>query len=119
VTVVKNPPRTLLGAVIRSQRELAELSMRQLSARVGISNPYLSQIERGLRTPSEQVLAAIAESLATSADALYEAAGYSAPAGELPAAIEGARELTAAQRRALSELYRSFVAANELTKRAR
>ena len=59
-----------LGGAIRRQRELAELPMRQLAAMVGISNPYLSQIERGLRAPSEQVLDAIAESLQTTADAL-------------------------------------------------
>ena len=106
----------MLGAIIRSQRELADLSMRQLAASVGISNPYLSQIERGLRTPSEQVLSAIARSLATSSDALYEAAGHPAgpPEAGLPAAIAAARELTAAQRRALAEIYESFVAVNEL-----
>jgi transcriptional regulator with XRE-family HTH domain len=59
-----------LGEAIRRQRELAELPMRQLAAMVGISNPYLSQIERGLRAPSDQVLDAIAESLHTSVDAL-------------------------------------------------
>ena len=59
-----------LGVIIRRQRELAELSMRQVAAMAGISNPYLSQIERGLRAPSEEVLRAIAESLNVSADLL-------------------------------------------------
>ena len=59
-----------LGEIIRRQRELAELSMRQVAAMAGISNPYLSQIERGLRAPSEEVLRAIAESLNVSADLL-------------------------------------------------
>ena len=63
-----------LGEVIRRQRELNELSMRRFAAMAGISNPYLSQIERGLRAPSERVVEAIARSLATSADALYEQA---------------------------------------------
>ena len=74
-------PALSLGEIIRRQRELTELSMRQFAAMVGISNPYLSQIERGLREPSEQVLEAIAESLETSADALYEQAGVSHDVG--------------------------------------
>ena len=69
-------PQLMLGRIIRSQRELAELPMRQLAATVGISNPYLSQIERGLRAPSEAVLNAIAESLQTSVDRLYDDAGF-------------------------------------------
>ena len=69
-------PQLMLGRIIRTQRELAELPMRQLAATVGISNPYLSQIERGLRAPSEAVLNAIADSLQTSVDRLYEDAGF-------------------------------------------
>ena len=61
-----------LGAFIRSQRELQAMSVRQLAELSGISNPYLSQIERGLREPSEQVLGAIAEQLELSADALKQ-----------------------------------------------
>ena len=64
-----------LGDFIRRQRELQELSMRQLADLVGISNPYLSQIERGLREPSEKVLDAIAENLHLSADVLVERGG--------------------------------------------
>ena len=64
-----------LGEIIRRQRELQALSMRQFARMVGISNPYLSQIERGLREPSEQVLQGIADSLKTSVDVLYEQAG--------------------------------------------
>ena len=62
--------RPTIGETIRRQRELSEVSMRQFADMAGISNPYLSQIERGLREPSERVLEAIAESLETSADAL-------------------------------------------------
>lgn len=110
----------MLGRIIRAQRELAELPMRNLAAAVGISNPYLSQIERGLRAPSEAVLNAIAESLETSVDSLYEEAGFVAPTpasdGEgkpgLEAGIEAAAELTPAQRRALIEIYRGFIDAN-------
>ncbi|MFN8080927.1 MAG: helix-turn-helix domain-containing protein [Kineosporiaceae bacterium] len=113
-----------LGAIIRRQRELASLSMRALADTVGISNPYLSQIERDLRAPSEAVLTAIAETLQTTADDLYTQAGFvaaddeeeQAPAG-LPAAIEDATELTAAQRKALTEIYRAFLAANTVRRR--
>ncbi len=111
-------PPPSLGAIIRKQRELAALPMRQLAAAVGISNPYLSQIERGLRAPSDAVLNAIAESLRTTADSLYAEAGFVEPDDEavpdarLLDAIEAAEELTAAQRRALAEIYRAFVDAN-------
>jgi len=110
----------VLGAIIRRQRELASLSMRQLSASVGISNPYLSQIERGLRAPSDAVLTSIAASLHTTADQLYSDAGFveasdqdaSESPSRLLAEIQAAQELTGAQRRALLEVYRSFVDAN-------
>jgi transcriptional regulator with XRE-family HTH domain len=97
-----------LGEVIRRQRELAALPMRQFAAMVGISNPYLSQIERGLRAPSEQVLQAIAASLRTSADTLLDLAGRAAgPEPEPPVvtAIGADPNLTARQRRALVEVY--------------
>jgi transcriptional regulator with XRE-family HTH domain len=113
-------PQLMLGRIIRAQRELAELPMRNLAAAVGISNPYLSQIERGLRAPSEAVLSAIASSLETSVDRLYEEAGFverhphedAERQGGLEVEIEAAVELTAAQRRALVEIYRGFVDAN-------
>ena len=76
-----------LGEIIRQQRELAEMSMRQFADLAGISNPYLSQIERGLRAPSEHVLEGIAGALKVSADALYKQAGMSPP-GEEQAEIE-------------------------------
>ena len=86
--------------------------MRQLAAMVGISNPYLSQIERGLRAPSEQVLESIARSLETSADALYDqAASLTPPAERTPAvvkAIEADPDLTTRQRQALIEVYKAM-----------
>jgi transcriptional regulator with XRE-family HTH domain len=110
----RTPPT--LGDIIRQQRELAALPMRQLAEMVGISNPYLSQIERGLREPSERVVDAIASSLEMSVDALYHAAGIDpqAPGPEPPAraAIEAAEELTPRQRRALIDVYDAFVNAN-------
>jgi transcriptional regulator with XRE-family HTH domain len=114
-------PQSVLGAIIRRQRELAALPMRQLAASVGISNPYLSQIERGLRAPSDAVLAAIAETLQTTADQLYADAGFVQPdpgqggsggPSDLPRAIGRAEELTGSQRRAMTEIYRSFLDAN-------
>jgi transcriptional regulator with XRE-family HTH domain len=101
-----------LGDIIRQQRELAALPMRQLAAMVGISNPYLSQIERGLRAPSDEVLHAIAESLQTTAGALYDEAERNV--GEPPArpavlvAIDEDRNLTTRQRQALAEIYDAF-----------
>jgi transcriptional regulator with XRE-family HTH domain len=99
-----------VGAFIRRQRELSEISMRQFATMAGISNPYLSQIERGLRAPSEEVLEAIASSLKMSADTLRTQAGI-APETESPvvAAIKADERLTSTQRRALLEVYKSFV----------
>jgi transcriptional regulator with XRE-family HTH domain len=74
-----NRSAAALGEIIRQQRELAEMSMRQFAQLAGISNPYLSQIERGLRAPSEQVLDGIANALKVSADALYKQAGVGSP----------------------------------------
>lgn len=104
-----------MGEIIRQQRELAELPMRRLAAMVGISNPYLSQIERGLRAPSEHVLEAIAKSLKTSADALYEQAAAVAPLRPakpaVVAAIDEDPDLTARQRQALVEVYTALTEA--------
>jgi transcriptional regulator with XRE-family HTH domain len=102
-----------LGEFIRRQRELHELSMRQVAEAAGISNPYLSQIERGLREPSERVLDAIARSLELSAETLYEQAGRVRPgddeeATEVEQAIEHDPRLDAHQKRALLDVYRSF-----------
>ena len=117
-------PQSLLGAIIREQRELAALPMRQLAQSVGISNPYLSQIERGLRAPSEAVVEALAASLDLSVDELYRRAGYVEPPtspddqthSDLADAIAAAPELTAAQRRAMAEIHRSFIDANRVRK---
>jgi transcriptional regulator with XRE-family HTH domain len=103
-----------LGEIIRKQRELGEMSMRQFAELAGISNPYLSQIERGLRAPSEHVLDGIAGALQVSADALYRQAGMSVPGEEPPntAVLDGIAadpRLTARQRAALREVYQAFV----------
>lgn len=103
-----------LGEFIRHQRELHELTLRQLAEMAGISNPYLSQIERGLREPSEKVVEALANNLELSADALYEQAGEVRRApnedGDWPVvdAIRADPRLTAKQRTALLEVYDAF-----------
>lgn len=122
-----------MGAYIRQQRRIADLSMRQVSAMVGISNPYLSQIERGLRAPSEAVAAGIATALGVGVDELYErdpgepgsaGAGASDPAAagaspgapdqaDVLSAIHAAQELSPEQRTSLAEIYRSFVRSNQ------
>ena len=88
--------------------------MRRFAELAGISNPYLSQIERGLRAPSEQVLEAIATALGLSVDALYQQAGVPPPRDEdqdsaVLDAIRSDPRLTARQRSALREVYRAFV----------
>jgi transcriptional regulator with XRE-family HTH domain len=111
-----NRSAAALGEIIRQQRELAEMSMRQFAQLAGISNPYLSQIERGLRAPSQHVLDGIASALKMSADALYEQAGIpvpgddEAPASGVLEAIDEDPLLTSRQRTALREIYQSFVA---------
>jgi transcriptional regulator with XRE-family HTH domain len=100
-----------LGELIRRNRELSEYSMRQFAELVGISNPYLSQIERGLRAPSEEVVQSIADALQVSADTLYEQAGVKAHDDGPPAVVDAIREdpnLTGRQRQAMLEIYEAF-----------
>jgi transcriptional regulator with XRE-family HTH domain len=118
------PPSSPLGDYIRRQRELYGMSMRQFAELAGISNPYLSQIERGLREPSDKVVDAIARSLETTADALYEQAGVSfdeddASANGVLAAIDADPGLTPRQRRAMRDVYEAFLAANGAAPRRR
>ena len=89
--------------------------MRQLAKLAGISNPYLSQIERGLREPSERVVDSIAHSLQTTAEALYEEAGLIAEedsaTAAVPAAIAADAALTPRQRKVMLEVYEAFAGA--------
>ena len=106
-----------IGAFIREQRQLAELSLRRLAEKAGVSNPYLSQIERGLRRPSAEILQQLAKALELSAETMYVQAGMldaeKAPENSgLETAIRRAQELTEEQRKALLGVYRSFVTAN-------
>ena len=102
-----------VGEYIRRQRELQEISMRQFAGLVGISNPYLSQIENGQRAPSDRVLGAIAEHLELSAEVLQAHARRTAghDDDEEPAVVAAVRadpRLTARQRQALIEVYTAF-----------
>ena len=101
-----------LGGFIREQRRMAEMSLRRLSEVAGISNPYLSQIERGLRKPSAEILQQIARGLSISAETLYVQAGIldeGSDRSDLVAAIRSAPELNDLQKRALLEVYKSFL----------
>jgi transcriptional regulator with XRE-family HTH domain len=101
-----------LGAFIRDQRRTARLSLRKLSELAGISNPYLSQIERGLRKPSAEILQSIARGLAISAETLYVRAGILDERDgdhDLLSGIHRDRNLTEAQKQALIEIYQSFL----------
>jgi transcriptional regulator with XRE-family HTH domain len=104
-----------LGEFIREQRALARLSVRRLSELAGISNPYLSQIERGLRRPSAEILQQIAKGLRISAETLYIRAGILDPKsadGDVEAAILADPTIDADQKQALLQVYRSFQAAH-------
>jgi transcriptional regulator with XRE-family HTH domain len=103
-----------LGAFIRTQRTQAELTLRELAARADVSNPYLSQVERGLHEPSVRVLKAIAGALNLSAESLLVQAGVlegdeGQRAPTVPEAIDADPRLSADQRAALKSVYRSFV----------
>jgi transcriptional regulator with XRE-family HTH domain len=100
-----------LGAFIRDQRREASLSMRKLAEAAGVSNPYLSQIERGLRKPSADILQQLARALSISAETLYVRAGILERAhGDVDVIGEILRDgsITPDQRQALIRVYRSF-----------
>ena len=128
------PSGNLVGEIIRRQRELAELSMRQVAAMAGISNPYLSQIEHGLRAPSADVLDTIAATLGIPAETLRAGTGdddhgiaddhdheedYSEEHTSLIAAISGDPGLTPRQRRALVEIYTAMTEATAARRKRR
>ncbi|BCI51433.1 transcriptional regulator [Mycolicibacterium litorale] len=104
-----------IGSFIRSQREAAQVSVRQLAEKAGVSNPYLSQIERGLRKPSADVLNQIAKALRVSAEVLYVRAGILEPseAGQVRDAIVNDTAITERQKQVLLDIYTSFCQQNE------
>ncbi len=100
-----------IGEYIKEQREQAKISLRQLAAAAGVSNPYLSQIERGLRRPSAEILQQIAKGLRISAEALYVQAGIledREPDTGVRAAVLAEPVLTDRQKHVLLEIYDSF-----------
>ena len=113
--VVSNAAQDI-GGFIRTQREAAQVSVRQLAERAGVSNPYLSQIERGLRKPSAEVLSQIAKALRLSAEVLYVRAGILEPGqpSQVHDAIVGDTALTERQKRVLLDIYMSFCQQNEV-----
>src|SRR5215213_655492 len=131
---VSEPSGNLVGEIIRRQRELAELSMRQVAAMAGISNPYLSQIEHGLRAPSADVLDTIAATLGIPAEALHAGASdddhgvtddhdheadHSEQHASLIVAISSDPGLTPRQRRALVEIYTAMTEATAARRKQR
>jgi transcriptional regulator with XRE-family HTH domain len=108
-----------LGTYLREQRVAAELSLRQLAEQAGVSNPYLSQIERGLRRPSAEVLQALAKALRISAEQVYVQAGILNPDDDQVRSVElailGDPLLSERQKQALLEVYAAFRSASVLT----
>ncbi len=108
---MRNVTVNSIGEYIREQREQAKISMRQLAQSAGVSNPYLSQIERGLRKPSADILQQIAKGLRISAEALYVQAGIleDRPADSgVRSALLADPELSERQKQVLIEIYESF-----------
>ncbi|OMC00465.1 XRE family transcriptional regulator [Mycobacterium sp. NS-7484] len=112
--VVSNAAQDI-GSFIRAQREAAQVSVRQLAEKAGVSNPYLSQIERGLRKPSADVLNQIAKALRVSAEVLYVRAGILEPSepSEVRDAIVNDAGITERQKQVLLDIYTSFRQQNE------
>jgi transcriptional regulator with XRE-family HTH domain len=107
--------RSDLGAYLREQRHTARLSLRQLAELADVSNPYLSQIERGLKKPSAEILQGLAKGLRISAESLYIRAGLLDQLDaeqDLPAAIAADPQLTERQRLVLLDIYRAFCREN-------
>jgi transcriptional regulator with XRE-family HTH domain len=101
-----------LGEFIRGQRERANLSLRRLAESAGISNPYLSQIERGIRKPSAEILKNLSRALEISSNTLYRRAGLideELPPASVFEAIENDERLTADHKRVLLDMYRALV----------
>ena len=108
-----------VGEFIRQQRENAQQSIRDLARSAGVSNPYLSQIERGIRRPSADILQQIARALEISAETLYVRAGIldgtPPETSSVPEAINYDERLTPEQKQSLLSVYRSFVGSQETT----
>ncbi len=115
VTTAASDMASDIGSFIRTQRENAHVSVRQLAERSGVSNPYLSQVERGLRKPSADVLSQIAKALRVSAEVLYIRAGILEPSdkSQVRDAIITDTAITERQKQILLDIYASFTQQNE------
>ncbi|MCL1594179.1 MAG: helix-turn-helix domain-containing protein [Actinomycetia bacterium] len=112
---MKTPQLSDVGSFIKEQRERSALSIRKLAELTGVSNPYLSQIERGVRTPSAEILRSIAGALSIRTETLYQRAGL-LDEKESPAvsdAILADESLSEGQKKALMEIYSSFITKEE------
>lgn len=106
-----------VGEFIRSQRQRADISLRRLAERAGVSNPYLSQVERGLRRPSAEILKRISRALSISAESLYSRAGLIEEGHDTPTVVEAIAVdamLTPRQKQVLLDLYRTIVSAGSM-----
>ncbi len=108
---MKTPQLSDVGSFIKEQRERSALSIRKLAEMTGVSNPYLSQIERGVRTPSAEILRSIAGALSIRTETLYQQAGLldeheSVSVGD---AVAADTNLSRSQKQALMEIYSSFI----------
>jgi transcriptional regulator with XRE-family HTH domain len=111
-SVADTAARSQVGDFIREQRSAAKVSLRELARTAGVSNPYLSQVERGLRKPSAEILSSIARGLSISAETLYEQAGIldrRAGSTDTVAAIRGDAALSERHKAVLLELYETYV----------
>jgi transcriptional regulator with XRE-family HTH domain len=111
-TVADTAARSQVGDFIREQRSAAKVSLRELARTAGVSNPYLSQVERGLRKPSAEILSAIARGLSISAETLYEQAGIldrRSGTADTVAAIRADPALSERHKAVLLELYETYV----------
>lgn len=103
-----------IGEFIKQHRQRANLSLRRLAERAGVSNPYLSQIERGIRRPSAEILKRLSRALEISAETLYTRAGLIDEGRETPTVVEAVgvdRHLTPRQKTVLLDLYRALIEA--------
>lgn len=106
---------TDLGSFIRQQRERANLSLRRLADSAGISNPYLSQIERGIRQPSAEILSRLSRALEISANSLYSKAGFLDEELQSPTisdAIDADVRLSPSQKKVLLDMYKALIHSN-------
>ncbi len=111
-SVADTAVRSQVGEFIREQRSAAKVSLRELARTAGVSNPYLSQVERGLRKPSAEILSAIARGLSISAETLYEQAGIldrRSGSADTVAAIRADAALSERHKAVLLELYETYV----------